>query len=149
MDPLTIYIHVGVRNRDYSMSNFATRRSCKCLDLFASMIILQLCRWHFLNLRTQKFAHLSVPHPSYLFLSPFTPLLPLDAGKPLDIFISNLFEHSHEHPWVHYWQVTPTPPFTHTLRTHSLLPLPPLPCISLHPRLFWEPSAAPIRPLFS
>jgi len=29
----------------------------------------------------------------------------MDNGKPLDIFISNLFEHSHEHPWVHAWQL--------------------------------------------
>ena len=29
----------------------------------------------------------------------------MDNGKPLDIFISNIFEHSHEHPWVHTWQL--------------------------------------------
>ena len=29
----------------------------------------------------------------------------MDNGKPLDIFISNLFEHSYEHPWVHDWQL--------------------------------------------
>ena len=29
----------------------------------------------------------------------------MDNGKPLDIFISNLFEHAYEHPWVHALQL--------------------------------------------